>query len=159
MKLSRGFSLIELLVVLAITGILLGSTIPLGSNWIKSANLSTTDGELSHAIGMAIATALRNEQAIDSAEPAAALCLSDTNGLSVLKANTSGLPNCNGGTGTEIWSSSVPSNTAITANGRDISCLCFNPYGQLTQNNCTSCTMETALDLSIGSKKRVLNVR
>ncbi len=159
MKHSRGFSLIELLVVLAITGILLGSTIPLGSTWVKSANLSTTDGELSHAIGVTIATALRNEQAVGSTEPAAALCISDTNQLSVLKADTSGLPNCNGGTGIEIWSSSVPSNTAITANGSDISCLCFTQYGQLTQNNCPSCTMETSLDLSIGSKKRVLNVR
>lgn len=157
-KLSRGFSLIELLVVLAVSGIILASSIPLGSQWIKSANLSSADGELSHAIGIAVATALRNEQALDSVEPAAALCLSDTNQLSVLEANTSGLPNCTGGTGTSVWSSSIPSNTAITANGNDISCMCFNPYGQLTQNSCSSCTIETTLNLSIDSNQRVLNV-
>lgn len=158
-KLYRGFSLVELLVVLAVSGILLGSTIPLGSHWMKSANLSTVDGEMSHGIGKAIAAALRNEQAVDSMEPAAALCLSDTNQLTVLEANASDLPNCSAGTGKTVWTTSMPSNATITADGSDISCLCFNPYALLTTHNCSSCTTKNTLDLSIGNVKKVLYVR
>ncbi len=158
-RLSRGFSLIELLIVLTVSAILLGSTIPLGSHWIKSASLSSTDGEMSHGIGIAIATALRNEQALDSTEPAAALCLSDTHKLSVLEATASELPNCTAGTGTSVWSSSLPGRATVTSNGDAINCLCFNPYGLLTTNSCSSCTTETALDIDIDTSHRVLHVR
>lgn len=159
MKLSRGYSLIELLIVLAISAILLGSTVPLGSHWIRSASLSAADGEISHGIGIAIATAFRNEQALDGKEPAATLCISDTNQLSVLEANASELPNCTAGTGTSVWSSSVPDRAAVTNDGNAISCLCFNPYGLLTSNNCPDCTTDTTLELSVDSTTRVLYVR
>ncbi len=161
--LAHGFSLTELLVVVAVSGILLGSTVPLGSHWIKSARLSSVDGEMSHAIGIAIATSIRNEQALDSTEPAAALCLSDTNQLLVLEANASVMPNCTAGTGTGtgtlVWSASMPNDVKISVNGSDIRCLCFTPYAQLTTTNCLGCSTATELDLSVDNVQRVLYVR
>lgn len=157
-KQSRGISMIEMLVTIAISAILLGISIPLGSFWIESASLSSTKGEISHGIGKAIATSLRNEQAIDRNEPAAALCLSNTNQLTVLQASASELPNCALGTGTSVWTSSIPERVMIKENGTNINCLCFNIYGLLTTTNCPGCATEPVLDISIGDRQATLHV-
>lgn len=158
-KMNRGFTLIEMVTVLAVSTILLATTIPLGGFWIESAKLSSTKGEMSHGIGKAIATALRNEQALDSASPASALCLSPTNQLSVLQANSSELPNCAASTGTTVWTSSIPENIEVTDNINVLQCLCFNPSGLLTNNSCAACTLEPILEMSIGDHAEVLHVR
>ena len=150
--------MIEMLVTMAVSAILLGISIPLGSFWIESASLSSTKGEISHGIGKAIATSLRNEQAIDRNEPAAALCLSDTNRLTVLQASASELPNCALSTGTSVWTSSIPDKVTIKENGIDINCLCFNIHGLLTTSNCSGCATKPVLDISVGDRQAKLHV-
>jgi Tfp pilus assembly protein FimT len=150
--------MIEILITMAVSAILLSISLPLGSFWIESTSLSSTKGELSHGIGKAIATSLRNEQAVDRDEPAAVLCLSDSNQLTVLQASASELPNCTLGTGTSVWTSSIPDKVTASKNGVDVSCLCFNVYGLLTTNNCSGCTTETVLDINIGDRHATLHV-
>lgn len=158
-KLAHGFSIIELVTVLAISSILLVATVPMGSFWLDSARISTTDGEMSHGIGKAIAIALRNEQALDNAEPAAALCLSDTNQLTVLQATATDTPNCDTAKGTSVWTSAIPDDINITDGGNDVECFCFTPYGLPTNNSCSSCTVATTVDMEIGNRLEVLHVR
>lgn len=158
-RVAHGFSLVEMMTVLAVSSILLASAVPLGSFWIVSANLSSTHGEMSHGLGKAIATALRNEHALDNDQPAAALCLSDSSELSVLQANSSETPNCSAGTGTSIWTSSIPDAVDVTENGNAVSCMCFNPYGLLTSNACSGCTTQTVITVISGDREEVLHVR
>lgn len=158
-KSNAGFTLIEALIVIAVSSILIAITLPLASFWLERADLSAAKGEMSHGFGKAISAALRNEQALSSAEPAAAMCISADNQLSVLQATSSALPNCAAGTGESIWSASLPDSITISNNGNDVSCLCFNPTGLLTNNSCASCNVESIVDLGIGSQLEFLHVR
>ena len=155
----KGYTLVELMVALTVSATVLATTIQLGRHWVEQAKISNSDGELTQGIGKAISIAVRNEQALDSLSPVSALCRSETNQLSVLKANTTELPNCASREGTAVWASSIPDDIDITANGVDMECLCFNAYGLQTTNSCGSCTTTTVLSVSAGSSETTLYIR
>ena len=60
MKPESGFSLIELLVVLAIVAFLAFVTVPLASGWIRNAQLERDFAGIQRALGLAKALAMRN---------------------------------------------------------------------------------------------------
>lgn len=143
----RGISAIETLIALAALSLLITMAVPIGNHIQKRENLSTAHSSLSQGIEKAITTAVYNEKRLERTEPSAALCLTQPNQLSVLKATSNELPNCAAGTGSMVWSASVPENIDITSNGDALNCLCFDRYGLLTTNSCPVCSAETSFEL------------
>ncbi len=74
--LSRGFTLVELLVVVALVAFLAFVTAPLASGWLRNAQLERDFAGVQRALGTAKALAMRNAQAKPSAgfTPTAVLC-------------------------------------------------------------------------------------
>jgi len=166
MKSQAGLTLIEMMTVVAVTGILLAITLPLSAFWLERADMSAAKGELSQSFGKAIALALRNEHALDIGQPASALCLSADNQVTVLEPvistvapNPVVLPNCAAGTGTTAWSTSLPDDIDVTVNGNAVSCMCFTISGYATDSDCAPCSVAATVDLSIGSEQDTIHVR
>ncbi|RYZ95266.1 MAG: type II secretion system protein, partial [Moraxellaceae bacterium] len=76
MNRKLGFSLIELLVVLAVVAFLAFVTVPLATGWIRNAQLEKDFAGLQRALGTAKALAMRNSTGAASSEPVAVLCRS-----------------------------------------------------------------------------------
>lgn len=158
---SLGYTLTELMIVLAIMSILLGATIPLGSFWINNSKITFVSGELSHALGKALGSALRNEGGRETDEPAAAVCISSTNMLTVLEATEDDLPSCSASSGNEIWRTQLSDRVEIKNLDNAVSCVCFTSRALLTtENTCGVCLADSqnSLDLSIGDKNETLFV-
>ena len=154
-----GYTLTELIIVLAITSILLGATIPLGSFWINNSRITFVSGELSHALGKAIGGALRNEGGSTADEPAAAVCISSDNVLTVLEATATETPSCSTPEGNEVWRTQLSDRVEITSQSNAVSCVCFTSRALLTTNSqCGVClaATESSVDLSIGDKNETL---
>lgn len=157
---SKGYTLIELMTVLAITAILIASTVPLGAYWIERANLAESTGELTHSFGKAIATALKNQHALDPADAIAAICISNTNELTILESQATTALNCSTGMGDKLWTADLPKGIDITSNNTAVSCMCFTSNGFLTNSaaNCSGCITSNTLNLAIGDRSEKLNV-
>lgn len=154
----RGYTLIEMMTVLAVMTILITATIPLGAFWVQSAKLSTVAGELTHSIGKAVGTALRNRYAINSDGAITTLCITGTDGITVREGTIDTAPSCSANTGTVIWTASRPDDVEITSVGDRVTCLCFDTSGLLTTNQCVGCLTRSSLDLSIGDKRETIFV-
>jgi prepilin-type N-terminal cleavage/methylation domain-containing protein len=80
MQRVRGFTLIEILVVLAMVAFLAFMTVPMATGWIRNAQLERDFAGIQQALGTAKALAMRNSSAagaVDAAGafvPAVALC-------------------------------------------------------------------------------------
>lgn len=156
---SRGYTLIELTTVLAVTAILTASTVPLGSFWIERAQITEATGELTHSFGKAVATSLRNQHALNSTSAVTAVCVSQDNQLTVLEALATTPPNCSTSAGDKIWTTSLPERLSISNSGTDVSCMCFNTNGFLTTaDSCGTCSVGSSLDLTVGGRTETLNV-
>jgi len=158
-KSEAGFTLIEAMIVVAVSAILLAVTVPLSAFWTNRADISTAKGELSHGFGKAISLALRNEQALPIGEPAAALCLAPDNQLTVLEPSPSELPNCSANTGNMVWRATIPESISMSSNGNNVSCMCFNTAGLLTNNNCGGCSVTPTIDVGVGNEMDTVHVR
>lgn len=71
MSRNRGFSLIELLVVLAVVAFLAFVTVPLASGWIRNAQLEKDFAGLQRALGTAKALSMRNSKGVSASMAAA----------------------------------------------------------------------------------------
>lgn len=157
---EAGFTMVEAMVVVAVSGILLAITLPISAFWLERADISTARGELSHGFGKAIALAIRNEQAVPIGQPAAALCLSTYNELSVLTpSEPTEIPNCATSTGTLVWSSTLPAGIDVLSNNADVSCMCFSSAGTLTSNNCNACAITPTIFVGKGTDLDTVHVR
>lgn len=64
MNRASGFSLIEMMVVVAILGILAVAGTALTVNWVKQAEITKTVASLANAISLAKSTSIRNERGL-----------------------------------------------------------------------------------------------
>lgn len=160
MKQQSGFTLIEIMVVIALIAFLALSVSPIGGSWVRSANVQKTEGNLMEAIGRAKAGALRNPTGLVGGLPVTAICLSDT--LVVLQSADSNPPNCTGLVGNQLWRIPIDTGVKITASSTSteaISCACFNNKGLLSTNEtCSSCATTTTFHLSSGSKNATVSI-
>jgi len=125
---SRGFTLVELLVVVAIVAVLMLVTVPYGGTWVRSAKLSVAKGELTQAHGFAKGAAFRNQWAA---------------------VNTDSKGNV-------IWSAQLDSSVSITQNATRLSCMCFDNLAQLTLGGCSACSTTGTLDIAVGADSDTL---
>lgn len=148
MRRNSGFTLIELMVTIAIAGMLLFIGAPLSKAWTDSAHQRDAAGLLSQGISRAKATALRNPGGAQEEAPAAALCRSGQ----VLKlfsiADTQSI-SCSA-TANILWTAQLPTSVALQAGGTDIACVAFNSRGLpvVGGNACTT----SSIDVTAGSE-------
>lgn len=143
-----GFTLIELVVVIAITVAAMLVAVPLTTSWVDSARVNEAQGLFQQAFSRTKALALRNGSVATASDPAASLC-QNGNVLYVY----SGLPGtC--GTGSYVWQGIVPGdgNTQIQLNSATFSCLALNNAGipVATTINTTACAQSSSYTISKG---------
>lgn len=160
----RGFTLIEVLIVIAIFAVIILVAAPLSGYWVTDANRLETEGQLNQAISRAKAAALRNymgatsekDPATDEVAPVAAMCLSDAN-LLTIRQGTPGspptAPSCDTATGTQLWQAQLHKNITVQSNSADFVCMCFDNRGVPTKGgSCSSCTVSMDFSLIAGGE-------
>ena len=129
----QGFSLIELMVTLALMAFLLFLGAPLTSAWNDGAQQQTAASLLRQGIGRAKAQALRNPGGVVNAEePAAALCQIDqTLSLHRINKPNSGTASVDcSSSATVIWTAQLPSKATIKlSDDSNFTCSAFNNRG------------------------------
>lgn len=138
MKRSRGFSLIELMITLAVLGILLAVGVPLTRAWSDSAYQREAAGLLQQGISRTKATALRNEGGVQNSAPAAVLCLSSQS-LKLFKLDKGQGIDCSA-TSNSLWSAALPSSATIKVQGSNFTCVAFDNRGLVAKGTACSTT-------------------
>lgn len=149
----RGFTLIEVLIVIAIFALIILVAAPLSGYWVRDANRLEVEGQLTQATGRAKAAALRNYMAATGESPVTVICLSATNLLTVREGTAGVAPDCDPVTGTQLWQTQLSQNVTVQSGGANFSCLCFNNKGALTSNStCNVCSTSNELTLTAGGE-------
>ncbi|SDW62008.1 prepilin-type N-terminal cleavage/methylation domain-containing protein [Pseudomonas kuykendallii] len=154
---ARGFSLIELMISVALLAFLVLIAGPFTSAWSNGAKVRDAEGVLNQGIGRAKAAALRNRYGIVDGKPAATLCLSDSNLLSLHEANDKDTPaTC---LTHSPWQAQLPASVSVTltADASTLSCLSFDNHAAPASASVPSgCSSSTALTLAAGGENVAL---
>ena len=138
------------MVTITILGILVMLGTSLTSLWSKQAELDKASMSLKSAMGLAKATAIRNEYAVGSTLVASQICFDkDSKHLSVHKASASGSASCSSPIVFDY-----PLNSAIDINNADTTsfkCFAFNSFGQVITEITNNCKTNLSLTVSNGS--------
>lgn len=153
---QRGFTLIEVLITVALVGIIAVVASPLTGSIMSGSRISEAEGVLNQAVGKAKAIALRNHMGAMSDAPVAAVCISNTNQLTVEQGDSGTSPSCSTGDGSIVWTAQMNSDVAIKTSESGapsvVSCMCFSNKALLTSSSCSGCISNTNFQLSIGSQ-------
>ncbi|HRH78333.1 MAG TPA: prepilin-type N-terminal cleavage/methylation domain-containing protein, partial [Cellvibrionaceae bacterium] len=150
MKAAAGFTLVEILIAVALIATLAFAVVPLGTSWTTSAESVNTKGVLSQAISRAKSTALRNGNKISETNAVTAVCLSSGK-VEVREASgTVTSAHCASNGGSATWSNKIGTTLTIKNNNQALSCMCFSSKGLLvtTPSNCTSCATSSTFEFS-----------
>lgn len=158
-KVNRGFTLIELMIVVLIVGLMLLVAAPFTSAWTESANLTKGKGVLTQAIGRAKAAALRNRAGAEGIESAAAVCIDNSNTITVRGAipAVSPTPRITAGcpaTGTLLWTGQLPNTLEIEGkvNGSPTAAItCLKLDNRAFPLGSSTCAIDTDFKLKSGS--------
>lgn len=146
---QRGFTLVEVLIVIAIIAVIIFIAAPLSGGWLRDANLLTAEAQLTEAIGRAKAASLRNSSAATGDNPVTAVCRSNGNLLTVREGTAAAAPSCSTPAGTQVWQAQIDTKVTVQVSGSTLSCLCFANKGQTTTSGtCSSCAASTSFTLS-----------
>lgn len=151
MKRSQGFTLIELMITIAIFSLMVTMGAQLTTSWVNSAQQRDAAGLLKQGISRAKATALRNPGGALNSWPAAALCRSGQV-LKLYSISDQASINCSS-TSNILWQTNLPSAATLQAGGTDISCVAFNSRG-LPVNGSNACATST-ISVTVGSESAV----
>jgi|GEM_PF-811935 len=146
---QSGFTLIEVMIVIAIVALIALVAAPLSGSWVRDADLLNAESQLTEAVARAKALSLRNSRAATGESPAAVVCRSSTNLLTVMEGSTATAPSCTP-TGTQVWRAQMKTNVSVQVDSKDLSCLCFNNKGAITTATpcTTSCATSTTFSLN-----------
>ncbi|MEN1941736.1 prepilin-type N-terminal cleavage/methylation domain-containing protein [Luteimonas sp. MJ174] len=127
MNAGRGFSLVELMVTLAIMAALAMLAMPFGARWMDSDRQLQARGLLTEGVGQARALSLRNPLGLARGAPVACLRLAADSLLEVARLDTG--EDCAGGA--VVWTGQL--NPAITlaepGTGTPFHCVAFDGRG------------------------------
>lgn len=150
MRRLAGFTLVEVLIAVALIATLAFAVVPLGSSWTSSAESVNTKGVLSQAISRAKSQALRNGNKISETNAVTAVCL--TSGKVEVREASGSVTSahCASNGGSAAWSNTIGKTLTIKNNGQALSCMCFSTKGLLvtTPSNCSSCATTTTFEFS-----------
>lgn len=147
---QKGFSVIELMIVVLLLGMALSKGIPFTVEWVNSARVTDAESSLIEGVGFAKAKALRNGNGVIEGRAVTALCYNAGN-LSLYEGDDNAKPAACDATLEKPWSQAFSSNVDIKVAGAAFSCVCFDAKAQITQTgSCALCASATTFDIAIG---------
>ncbi|GAA4999763.1 hypothetical protein GCM10023206_00930 [Acinetobacter puyangensis] len=149
-NMQRGFSLIELMITIAIMGILVVAGTALTAQWSKQAELDKAIWSLQSAISLARATAIRNQYAKDAESVTGQVCFNNTDKvLTIREATDTGVASC---TSTIIYSYPLSQNIEIKKadNITSFTCFAFDSRAKSIAGT-ESCPTSLTLNISNGT--------
>ncbi|WP_187671625.1 pilus assembly FimT family protein [Zestomonas carbonaria] len=147
MQRASGFTLIELMVTIAVMAMLIMLAAPFASGWTERAQLNSAESIWREAYGRAKAAALRNRHGAHGDQVVSFLCLND-GALGVRVARDADTPaSCSS---TELWKSALPSRLKSLRGGgtTEVSCFAFDNRGNLLPEK--TCATNNDLELRYG---------
>lgn len=151
MKLSGGYTLIEVLIVIAILASLVLVAAPLTGSWLNASHLQESGGQLKEAVSRAKSIALRNAIAATGDTPVSAVCLNATRELSVRQSTIATPLNCPTAVGEKSWQAKVSEKIGIKQNSTVFICVCFDNKALVTTaGTCLACSGDTEFEISAG---------
>ena len=125
---QRGLSLIELMVTLAISGLLMVSAGNLTSSWIASSRVNSALAVMTQGVARARAIALRNPGGVANGSSAAILCVSNgTVRLFAATRSPQAAASCQSSGG--LWTAALGNSASVQVNGSALTCLAFSNRG------------------------------
>lgn len=151
-----GFTLIEILITIALVAIISLVAVPITSEWLRDSEVQVAEGQLTQAIGHAQASGIRNVPASTGDDHAAIICINTTtDALTVRESTSSVTADCTAAnTATVLWQAKLESRVELVdTSDNAVSCLCFNNKGLLTDqgSSCSSCFTGNDLKITSGS--------
>ncbi|TWI52771.1 prepilin-type N-terminal cleavage/methylation domain-containing protein [Pseudomonas duriflava] len=125
---AKGFTLIELMVTIAVLSILMMAGIPLTQGWVNSAHQRDAASVMQQGIARAKAVALRNPAGVAGTDKAAVLlCRSDATLVLVRPENSQKALDCAQSADAQVlWSGTLPKQVDIVANNKRFLCLALD---------------------------------
>lgn len=158
----RGYSLIELMITIAVLAFLAVVAMPMGSQWVKDSSLEETEGKIMQALGQAKASGLRNPAAKTGDALVAIVCIdTSTDKLWLMESTATVEANCDTtNTATKLWQTELHEDLTVTdASNSNVTCLCTNNKGLLINSGtCSACYTGNQLKLAAGSSNRFVAI-
>ena len=126
-KRQTGFTLTEVLVVLAISGVLAGATAPYATDFSAKTSLRHAVDTLNQSYQNGKSVALRNPLQVVESNPAAGLKLES--GTLLLCQGSPTDANCTASGSRVVWEASIPSGVSIVVNGATMSTIRIDNNG------------------------------
>lgn len=147
---EAGLSLIELMITITILAILVVSGTALTGQWSRQTELDKASMALNSAMGLAKATAIRNEFAQTADASASQICFdANTKVLEVRKASATQAASCSN---TIVFSYPLSQSIEIkNVDTTSFKCFSFNHFGQVATEITGNCKKNLTLTLSNGT--------
>ena len=129
---QSGFTLTEVLIVMAITGVLAATTAPYSSNWTDNAGVRNAVDMLNQSYQNGKTIALRNPLQVLGSNPAAGLKLESGVLLTCQGSPTD--TNCTASGSRVMWETTIPDGVAVTVNGATLSTIRIDNTGGAIDN-------------------------
>lgn len=128
---QHGVTLIELLITIALLGLLATKVVPLGQAWMANTNISNAEKLLVEALGKVRNEALQNPEGVIGATTAAATLKINNTSKEITVENAKATP-------VVIWKTKIPTTASISFSGATgcATTVQFNNNGQ----NISTCT-------------------